>query len=134
MWKFLDQGSNPHHRSNLSHCSDGARSLTHCTTEELQLQKKFKTMLSFDSFIVISITLPPPGQASVISSLLILLCARLFVERLDDAQDCRGERRVLPKGPKQLELFWVDFHLPKAGIPHCFGSGVGRRLQLRLDP
>ena len=28
MWKFPGQGSNLHHHSNLSHCSDSARSLT----------------------------------------------------------------------------------------------------------
>ena len=31
MWKFLGQGLNPCHNSNLSHCSDNARSLTFCT-------------------------------------------------------------------------------------------------------
>ena len=35
MWKFLGQGSNLCHSSNLSCCSDNARSLTHCTTREL---------------------------------------------------------------------------------------------------
>ena len=35
MWKFLDQGSNLRHSSDLSHCTD-ARSLTWCTTRELQ--------------------------------------------------------------------------------------------------
>ena len=33
MWEF--QGSNLHHSSNLSHCSDGVRSLTFCATREL---------------------------------------------------------------------------------------------------
>ena len=28
MWKFLGQGSNPHHSSDQSHSSDNARSLT----------------------------------------------------------------------------------------------------------
>ena len=36
MWKFLDQGSNSCHSSNLSLCSGKAGSLTHCTTRELQ--------------------------------------------------------------------------------------------------
>ena len=35
VWKFLGQGSNLCHSSNLSHCSDNARSLTFCTTKEL---------------------------------------------------------------------------------------------------
>ena len=34
MWKFLGQGSNPHHSSNPSRCNDNARSLTHCTKRE----------------------------------------------------------------------------------------------------
>ena len=33
--KFPVQGSNPHHSSNQSHCSENAGSLTHCTTREL---------------------------------------------------------------------------------------------------
>ena len=33
--KFLGQGSNPSHRSDLSCCSDNTGSLTHCTTREL---------------------------------------------------------------------------------------------------
>ena len=33
-WKLLGQGSNPCHSSNLSCCSDNARSLTSCTTRE----------------------------------------------------------------------------------------------------
>ena len=36
MWKFPGQGLNLHHRSHPSHCLDKARSLTHCTTRELQ--------------------------------------------------------------------------------------------------
>ena len=36
MWKFRGQGSNPCHSSDQSHCSDSARSLTCCTTRELQ--------------------------------------------------------------------------------------------------
>ena len=35
MWKFLDQGLNPHHSSDSSCCNDNARSLTHCATREL---------------------------------------------------------------------------------------------------
>ena len=35
MWKFLGQGSNSSHSSNLSCCSDGAGSLTSYTTREL---------------------------------------------------------------------------------------------------
>ena len=35
MWKFLGQGLNLSHSSNLSCCSDNARSLTCCTTREL---------------------------------------------------------------------------------------------------
>ena len=37
MYKFLGQGTNPHHSSNLSLCSDNARSLTHCAARELQI-------------------------------------------------------------------------------------------------
>ena len=37
MWKFLGQGSNPHHSSNPSHCLGNARSLTHCATGELEI-------------------------------------------------------------------------------------------------
>ena len=35
LWKFQDQGSNPHHSYNQSHSSDNARSLTHWVTREL---------------------------------------------------------------------------------------------------
>ena len=35
MWNFLGQGSKMHHTSDLNHCSDNARTLTHCTTREL---------------------------------------------------------------------------------------------------
>ena len=35
MWKFQGPGSNPHYGRDLSHCSDKARSLTHCTTKAL---------------------------------------------------------------------------------------------------
>ena len=35
MWKFLGQGSNPCHSSNLNHCSDITPSLTCCATREL---------------------------------------------------------------------------------------------------
>ena len=35
MWKFLDQGSNPCHSSDLGCCSDNTRSLTRCTPREL---------------------------------------------------------------------------------------------------
>ena len=34
MWKFPDQESNLHHRSQPSNYSDNARSLTHCVTRE----------------------------------------------------------------------------------------------------
>ena len=37
MWKFLGQGSNPCHSSDLSHCSDNARSLICCSTRELRI-------------------------------------------------------------------------------------------------
>ena len=37
MWKFLGQGLNPHHSSNLGHCSDDTGSLTCCTTRELPI-------------------------------------------------------------------------------------------------
>ena len=36
LWKFLGQGTNLHHSSHPSHCIDKARSLTCCTTRELQ--------------------------------------------------------------------------------------------------
>ena len=35
-WQFQDQGSNPPHSSDLTHCSDNARSLTCWATRELQ--------------------------------------------------------------------------------------------------
>ena len=35
MWKFLGQGPNLCHSSDISRCSDNTRSLTHCTTREL---------------------------------------------------------------------------------------------------
>ena len=35
MYKFLGQRLNPHHRSNPSHCSDSAGSLTHWVTRQL---------------------------------------------------------------------------------------------------
>ena len=34
MWKFLAQGSNPHHSSDPGHCSENAGSLTFCVTRE----------------------------------------------------------------------------------------------------
>ena len=36
IWTFPGQGSNLSHSSDPSHCSDSARSLTHCATRELQ--------------------------------------------------------------------------------------------------
>ena len=38
-WKFLGQGSNPHHSSDLSCYSDNPESLTRCATRELQNHK-----------------------------------------------------------------------------------------------
>ena len=35
MWKFLGQGLNPCHSSDLNPCSDNAGSLTHCAAREL---------------------------------------------------------------------------------------------------
>ena len=35
IWKFTGQGSNLRHSSDLSRCSDDARSLTRCATREL---------------------------------------------------------------------------------------------------
>ena len=35
MWQFPDQGSNPSHSSDLSHCSDHLGSLTCCAIREL---------------------------------------------------------------------------------------------------
>ena len=35
MWKFLGQGSNPSHNSNLSCCSDNTRDLTSFASREL---------------------------------------------------------------------------------------------------
>ena len=35
MWKFLSQGSNMHHSSNLSHSDENAGALTHYATREL---------------------------------------------------------------------------------------------------
>ena len=46
MWKFLGQGLNQCHSSNLSHSSKNTGSLTHCTTREFHLS------LYFDSFIM----------------------------------------------------------------------------------
>ena len=34
IWKFLGQGSNLRHTSDLSCCNDNTRSLTHCATRE----------------------------------------------------------------------------------------------------
>ena len=39
MWKFLDQGLDPCHSSNLNHCIDNAESLTCCTRELWRLLK-----------------------------------------------------------------------------------------------
>ena len=39
MWKFLGHRLNPCHSSNPSHCSNNARSLTHCATRELLMYK-----------------------------------------------------------------------------------------------
>lgn len=38
MWKFLGQGSNPHHSSRLGCYSDTARSSTHCATRKLPIK------------------------------------------------------------------------------------------------
>ena len=38
MWKFLGQGSNPCHKSDLSCCSGNAGSFTLCATRELALE------------------------------------------------------------------------------------------------
>ena len=37
MWKFPGHGWNPCHSCNQNHSSDNSRSLTHCTTRELQV-------------------------------------------------------------------------------------------------
>ena len=44
MWKFLGQGLNLCHSSDLSCCSNNGRSLTHCTSRELQ--REFQLWLS----------------------------------------------------------------------------------------
>ena len=41
--KYPGQGSNGCHSSDPSHCSDSAKSLTHCTTRELQQVLFFKS-------------------------------------------------------------------------------------------
>ena len=46
MQKFLDQGSNLHHSSNPSHCSDNAQSLACYATRGLPHYHLFKGMLS----------------------------------------------------------------------------------------
>ena len=55
MWKFPGQGSNTQHSSDTSHCSDNARSLTHCATRELLkiLNGKFifKIAIRFFNFL-----------------------------------------------------------------------------------
>ena len=43
IWKFPVQGSNLPHSSGLSHCSDKAEFLTHCTTRELHLNTLLRT-------------------------------------------------------------------------------------------
>lgn len=45
MWKFLGQGSNPHHSSNPSCCSDNTGSLTCCATGEILALFFFATPL-----------------------------------------------------------------------------------------
>ena len=45
MWNFLGQRSTPYRSSNPSHCSENARSPTHCAMRELPL-RMFLTILS----------------------------------------------------------------------------------------
>ena len=45
MWKFLGQGLNLCHSRDLSYYSDNARSLTYCTTKELQEYHYFWSLL-----------------------------------------------------------------------------------------
>ena len=42
MWKFLDQGSNLRHWSDLSYSSENTQSLTHCATKELLYHSSLK--------------------------------------------------------------------------------------------
>ena len=51
MWRFLGQGSNPSHGSDLSRCSDNAGSLAHHSTREL-LGLSFNCCFSFFLFFI----------------------------------------------------------------------------------
>ena len=51
MWKFPDQGSNLHHSSDPSHCSDNARSLTSCPTRELQRMFLYSILASVERLL-----------------------------------------------------------------------------------
>ena len=48
IWKFLGQGSKPHHSSNSSCCRDNARSLTRCDTENSK-KSSFRINYPFNS-------------------------------------------------------------------------------------
>ena len=55
-WKFLDQGLNLHHSSDLKSYSDNTRSLTFCTTRELLFiifKEKEATLVSMDNKIMV---------------------------------------------------------------------------------
>ena len=50
MWNFLSQGSNPHHNSDWSCCSNNSGALTCCITGELPI---LSFLLSFQEFLLI---------------------------------------------------------------------------------
>ena len=45
MWKFLVQGLNPCHSSDLNHCTDNTGSLTHGATRELLISLNFNNLM-----------------------------------------------------------------------------------------
>ena len=64
--KVLGRELNPYHSSNLSHCSDNARSLTRCTTRELQDLNLFKQFDKDDciDFVFFRAALVEAGRAT----------------------------------------------------------------------
>ena len=53
MWKFSSQGSNPCHSSSPRHCSNNTKSLTYCSTRELQIPFYFKPYLTLMGIILL---------------------------------------------------------------------------------
>ena len=83
-WNFLGQGANLCYSTDLSFCSDNARSLTHCTTREipnLGFYFVYYMMLCYLGVLLILDKPPFPGPANVYRQSEQLAC-ETFIHKL----------------------------------------------------